>query len=884
MEIQQQASQHAFYKKCILQKINSSCQDVDDTISSSLGPFVSRSLLVIKEYIFVQKSHADGSDNHMMVSYNRSTFKHALFPEEIKTRDFIVVDALEGQVFLAVSHSGVGSASLYLSDPTGRFYSLSLPNIHHRATADWFEVDLHQVEGLPATYLANQQLNTSLSESKKVRTYISADKGGSWSLLKPPDNAPCPKKDDCSLVLRLDMGNYNQDWILSHEEAPGLIIAHGQFSQYYDIDPKTLSVFTSKDGGWHWIMAPFKGIFRFNILDQGGILTAIIDRDYGITNNVHYSYDYGKTWPNETFSKDKLMVDGVINEPNINTLLVSIYGHRPRSSPWIMVQLNFSAVFSRKCIDSDYVHWTPSDHDNNTGEQCVLGLEMQYQRRKDDAVCFNGEDYKRPVQNVTCSCTLEDFECDFGYKNLLNKCIKEDWLDDSYLAMDCAFGNSVNKTRGYRKVGSDKCVGGIEKTPDFIPQNISCPLWAPYKLHLIPNITVAATNAPVSFHLTQARGSKANTSYQWNFGDGNMKKVVGFESASRQVHQFSTPGIYVVNVTGINSKGSSTSENVAIHVEKPIRELTLFSASEIKKGYLFTVIVATDVDHTSAFDSLHYVWRFGDEKEEENGRLTWEPQARHMYNSTGDYVITVFAANTVSTKSQQFNVKVYGNGSIVRLSFSENINKIFAYHNFSAVITYQFLDILRRGIAMVVGVDYNRLSIFLFSYNPLKVDLMVVPADPSDISVKQIVATIQDMVKNGTLVVNEPFFNALGSFVVVSAVDIEGDGGHNADSPKVPNYRAVYIALPVVILTALVTVLVLMYYRSRFRSMRHYSVLNQREDTDALLDDEDEPPLDLRSDGRNEHFSRDDSMLDLGTGSHLVMVTGSGGGDSAESC
>lgn len=48
------ASQHAFYKKCILQKINSSCQDVDDTISSSLGPFVSRSLLVIKEYIFVQ--------------------------------------------------------------------------------------------------------------------------------------------------------------------------------------------------------------------------------------------------------------------------------------------------------------------------------------------------------------------------------------------------------------------------------------------------------------------------------------------------------------------------------------------------------------------------------------------------------------------------------------------------------------------------------------------------------------------------------------------------------------------------------------------------------------------------------------------------------------
>lgn len=66
------------------------------------------------------------------------------------------------------------------------------------------------------------------------------------------------------------MGNYNQDWILSHEEAPGLIIAHGQFSQNYDIDPKTLSVFTSKDGGWHWIMVSKLFISSFN---EGLILT-----------------------------------------------------------------------------------------------------------------------------------------------------------------------------------------------------------------------------------------------------------------------------------------------------------------------------------------------------------------------------------------------------------------------------------------------------------------------------------------------------------------------------------------------------------------------------------------------------------------------------------
>lgn len=56
----------------------------------------------------------------------------------------------------------------------------------------------------------------------------------------------------------------------------------------------------------------------------------------------------------------------------------------------------------------------------------------------------------------------------------------------------------------------------------------------------------------------------------------------------------------------------------------------------------------------------------------------------------------------------------------------------------------------------------------------------------------------------------------------------------------------------------------------RFRNMRRYSLVNQHEDTDALLDDdEDEPPLDLRSDSRDEGRSRDDAMLDLGTGRSL---------------
>lgn len=59
------------------------------------------------------------------------------------------------------------------------------------------------------------------------------------------------------------------------------------------------------------------------------------------------------------------------------------------------------------------------------GSHCILvactslllyaGQQMQYTRRKQDAVCLNGGDFKRPVPvNTTCDCTLEDVECDYG--------------------------------------------------------------------------------------------------------------------------------------------------------------------------------------------------------------------------------------------------------------------------------------------------------------------------------------------------------------------------------------------------------------------------------------------------------------------------------------
>lgn len=59
------------------------------------------------------------------------------------------------------------------------------------------------------------------------------------------------------------------------------------------------------------------------------------------------------------------------------------------------------------CTDDDYEKWSPS--------RCLLGADITYERRKQDAQCFNGRAYDREVTNTSCKCTLADFECEYGF-------------------------------------------------------------------------------------------------------------------------------------------------------------------------------------------------------------------------------------------------------------------------------------------------------------------------------------------------------------------------------------------------------------------------------------------------------------------------------------
>ncbi|VDI09381.1 Hypothetical predicted protein [Mytilus galloprovincialis] len=133
---------------------------------------------------FCQKSTLRSSD--MFVSHNRGPFRKAYFPMNLHPTDFHIVDTSEHQVFIAADHKEM-EVNLYLSDTNGQFYVPTLRNVVSTIEDPWLDVDLYEVKGVQGTYITNQYVN--LSNGKVVeKTFISFDKGGSWSLIAVPED------------------------------------------------------------------------------------------------------------------------------------------------------------------------------------------------------------------------------------------------------------------------------------------------------------------------------------------------------------------------------------------------------------------------------------------------------------------------------------------------------------------------------------------------------------------------------------------------------------------------------------------------------------------------------------------------------------------------
>ncbi|KAM8927924.1 sortilin-related receptor [Pelodytes ibericus] len=449
-----------------------------------------------EKYMFATKTMRllggkDPANVQLWVSYNRNPMKLAQFVTRHPITEYYITDASEDQVFACVTHTN-NLTNLYISEAEGLRFSLSLENVLYynpgeagkESLVRYVEnepfADVHRVKGVSGVYIANM-LNGSFAK-ENMRSVITFDKGGTWEFLQAPDyngyGEKCDSSRGCSLHLAQSLSKMITFQlrvmpILSKESAPGLIMATGTAGK--DMTGK-INMYVSSSAGVRWresLLGPHYCTWG----DHGGILVAIAQ---GVeTNQLKYSTNEGETWKIFNFSSNPLVVYGLLTEPGEKSTIFTIFGsYMGKVHGWVILQVNTSSVLGVPCMENDYKLWSPSDE---RGNECLLGRKTVFKRRTPHATCFNGEDFDRPITVSNCSCTREDFECDFGFKpsrDLISEiCIPDpEFAGKLYPIPDpCPVGSTYKRTKGYRRVSGDTCSGGdIQSRLDG--EEVACPV------------------------------------------------------------------------------------------------------------------------------------------------------------------------------------------------------------------------------------------------------------------------------------------------------------------------------------------------------------------------------------------------------------------------
>ncbi|MEQ2165425.1 Sortilin- receptor [Ilyodon furcidens] len=419
--------------------------------------------------------------------------KAAQFMTRHPITEYYIADASEDQVFVCVNHIN-NATHLYISDTQGLSFSLSLENVLYyspegsgsntliRYFANEPFADLHRVEGLRGIFIATL-INGSVSEDN-MRSVITFDKGGTWELLQAPaadslgGTVDCQLNKGCSLHLaqrwsQLFNIQLRRMPILSKDSAPGLIMATGSVGRNLASKP---NVYISSSAGARWKEA-LAGPHFYTWGDHGGILLAIAQG--GSTKHLKFSTNEGETWTEFKFSDKEVYVYQLLTEPGEKSTIFTIFGsYAEQRHSWLILQVNTSDVLGVPCSEADYKRWSPSDEHGN---ECLLGREITFKRRAPHATCFNGEDFDRPVTIYNCSCTRQDYECDYGFKLSedlsLQVCVPDpEFLGDLYTPpVPCPIGTTYRRSKGYRRVPGDSCSGGdVEARLDG--EMLPCPI------------------------------------------------------------------------------------------------------------------------------------------------------------------------------------------------------------------------------------------------------------------------------------------------------------------------------------------------------------------------------------------------------------------------
>lgn len=591
----------------------------------NLPPFLSNSFVLSDEYMFVQLNSSNGSaqeySSPLWVSRNRQPFRQASFPLQSQERHYAVVDTSEGQVFIGVFHD-INNTHLYMSEVEGLRYSLSLMGLVSPPEQDWVqgypEFDLHVVEGLVGTFIAN----TRDPSRRFGSTVISYDKGGNWALLRAPTLdrfggfIDC-QQPNCSLHLHIQASrDTGYQSILTQDSAIGLIMATGNLGNSLVSAVSQYRQYFSRDGGFTWLEVD-SGYRQFQFAGLGAIVTSVTV--FTNTDSVKFSCNEGSNWTTVSFllsNQSGVRVVGMLTEPGERALHVTVFGIRFPFSEWLVIGLNFTSVVPGQCTPHDFFTWVPTD--DRPGSRCLLGESITYERRRSEVCCFIDPRYNRPVSRSLCTCTQEDFECDFGFERIeLNSpCTPlPDFQWPPLQPTPCPEGTTYNISSGYRKVAGDRCVAGEELS--YFPIQRPCILGPPNIISLQAETVYLIPQRTITFTIIQTEGGMLNTEYRWDFNDSHVVTVVGYQQARLQIHRFARPKLYNVTVLASNRRGSAFL-SLPVTIVDPISSVSIVPPAQLMDGTNLPVdtqlLFGSEIDteyNTSLTGPLQYSWNFG---------------------------------------------------------------------------------------------------------------------------------------------------------------------------------------------------------------------------------------------------------------------------------
>jgi len=402
--------------------------------------------------VFVSSS---SSERRLVVSTDAGlNWNHVVLPTITPDRFFSILDASEGQIFLHVDEPGdTGKGTLFLSDATGVEFTKSLENHLYPNFQDL--TDFYTVQSMRGVYIANK-----LESDNSIRTVISYNRGGDWQPIKRPKNVSCADETkECYLHIHNAYSRARgiaANPPLSIPNAVGIILVHGHIAA--SLQTSAPDVFVSSDGGYNWRLA-LKGPHHYVIGDHGGLLVAI-PADTNKPSIVKFSTDEGRCWISYNFTKDTdpIQVTGLLIEPGNKAMMVAIWGYTEERI-WHTVFINFKALIDKRCGDGDYEDWVAHSHQAGG---CMLGVNETFRRLKPASWCYNGRAYMVSKTEKPCPCTVDDFDCDFGYMRQKNvdRCIEDPSFKDKQIHI-CRRNHEENIVAvGYHKIPGDKCKGG----------------------------------------------------------------------------------------------------------------------------------------------------------------------------------------------------------------------------------------------------------------------------------------------------------------------------------------------------------------------------------------------------------------------------------------